>query len=58
VKPNQEFLEKTPLSGWLEIPDSRLNLLSAIHQSNRIAGTTTKVYIPVTSSSAGAVPAV
>ena len=49
----QEFLEKKPSSGWLEISDARLNLLSAIHESNRFTGTIKKVYIPVGSSAAG-----
>jgi hypothetical protein len=49
----QEYLEKKPSSGWLEISDARLNLLSAIHESNRFTGTIKKVYIPVGSSAAG-----
>jgi hypothetical protein len=43
----QEFLQKKPSSGWIEISDARLNLLSAIHESNRLTGAIKKVYIPV-----------
>jgi hypothetical protein len=46
----QEFLQKKPSSGWIEISDARLNLLSAIHETNRFTGTIKKVYIPVRSS--------
>jgi hypothetical protein len=46
----QELLEKKPSSGWIEVSDARLNLLSAIHESNRFTGTIKKVYIPVGSS--------
>jgi hypothetical protein len=49
----QEFLDKKPSSSWIEISDGRLNLLSAIHESNRFTGTIKKVYIPVGSSTAG-----
>ena len=45
-----EFLQKKPSSGWIEISDARLNLLSAIHETNRFTGTIKKVYIPVSSS--------
>jgi len=41
----QEFLQKKPSRGWIEISDTRLNLLSAIHESNRFTGTIKKVYI-------------
>jgi hypothetical protein len=46
----QQFLEKKPTSGWIEVSDARLNLLSAIRESNRITGTIKQVYIPVRSS--------
>jgi hypothetical protein len=49
----QEFLQKKPSSGWIEISDARLDLLSAIHESNRFTGTIKKVYLPVGSSAAG-----
>ena len=49
----QEFLQKKPSSGWIEISDARLNLLTAIHESNRFTGTIKKVYLPVGSSAAG-----
>jgi hypothetical protein len=49
----QEFLQKKPSSGWIEISDARLNLLSAIHESSRFTGTIKRVYIPVGSSAAG-----
>jgi hypothetical protein len=49
----QEFLQKKPTTGWIEISDARLNLLSAIHESNRFTGTIKKVYIPIGSSAAG-----
>ena len=49
----QEFLQKKPSSGWIEISDARLNLLSAISQSNRFTGTIKQVYIPVESSTEG-----
>jgi hypothetical protein len=49
----QEFLQKKPSSGWIEVSDARLNLLSAISQSNRFTGTISRVYIPVDSSAAG-----
>jgi hypothetical protein len=48
----QEFLAKKPSSGWIEISDARLNLLSSIHESNRFTGTIKKVYIPVSSATA------
>jgi hypothetical protein len=48
----QEFLQKKPSSGWIEISDARLNLLSAINQSNRFTGTIKQVYIPVNSPAA------
>jgi hypothetical protein len=44
-----EFLQKMPSSGWIEISDARMNLLSAIHESNRITGNIKKVYVPVES---------
>jgi hypothetical protein len=46
----EEFLQKKPSSGWIEVSDARLDLLSAIHQSNRFTGTIKQVYIPVRSS--------
>jgi hypothetical protein len=49
----QEFLQKKPSSGWIEVSDARLNLLSAIHESNRFTGTIKQVYIPVSASAAG-----
>jgi hypothetical protein len=49
----REFLQKKPSRGWIEISDARLNLLSAISQSNRFSGTIKQVYIPVNSSAAG-----
>ncbi len=49
----QEFLQKKPSSGWVEVSDARLNLLTAIHESNRFTGTIKKVYLPVGSSAAG-----
>ena len=49
----QEFLQKKPSSGWIEVSDARLDLLSAIHESNRLTGTIKQVYIPVTSSAVG-----
>jgi hypothetical protein len=49
----KEFLQKKPRSGWIEISDARLNLLSAISQSNRFTGNIRQVYIPVDSSAAG-----
>src|SRR4051812_3645046 len=49
----EEFLQKKPSSGWIEISDARLNLLWAIHESNRFTGTIKKVYVPVESSTAG-----
>jgi hypothetical protein len=49
----QEFLQKKPSSGWIEVSDARLDLLSAIHESNRLTGTIKKVYIPVGPSAAG-----
>jgi hypothetical protein len=52
----EEFLEKKPSSGWIEISDARLNLLSAIHESNRFTGTIKKVYIPVGSAAPEAAP--
>jgi hypothetical protein len=48
----QELLQKKPSSGWIEISDARLDVLSAIHESNRFTGTIKKVYIPVESSTA------
>ena len=49
----EEFLRKRPSSGWIEISDARLDLLSAIHQSSRLTGAIKSVYIPVGSSAAG-----
>jgi len=49
----REFLEKRPSSGWIEISDARLDLLSAIHESSRLTGAIKRVYIPVGSSAAG-----
>lgn len=49
----QEFLQKKPSRGWIEVSDARLNLLSAIHESNRFTGTIKKLYIPVGSPAAG-----
>jgi hypothetical protein len=49
----QEFLQKKPSSGWIVIEDARLDLLRAIHESNRFTGTIKKVFIPVSSSAAG-----
>ncbi len=49
----EEFLRKKPSTGWIEVSDAQLNLVSAIHESNRITGTINKLYIPVTSSAAG-----
>jgi hypothetical protein len=49
----QEFLQKKPSSGWIEISDARLDLLSAIHESNRFTGTIKTVYVPIHSSAAG-----
>jgi hypothetical protein len=49
----REFLESKPSSGWIEISDARLNLLSAISQSNRFTGTIKQVYIPVDSTAVG-----
>ncbi len=49
----QEFSQKKPSRGWIEVSDARLNLLSAIHESNRFTGTIKKLYIPVRSSAAG-----
>ena len=49
----QEFLLNKPSSGWMEISDARLDLLSAIHESNRFTGTIKKVYIPVGPSTLG-----
>ena len=49
----QEFVQKKPSSGWIEVSDARLDLLSTIHESNRFTGTIKKVYIPVGSSAAG-----
>jgi hypothetical protein len=49
----QEFLRKKPTSGWIEISDARLNVLSAISESNRFTGTIKQVYIPVESTAAG-----
>jgi hypothetical protein len=46
------FLQKKPSSGWIEVSDARLNLLSALSQSNRLTGTIYRVYIPVDSSAA------
>jgi hypothetical protein len=46
----REFLQKKPSSGWIEISDARLDLLSAIHESNRFTGAIKRVYIPVGSS--------
>jgi hypothetical protein len=46
----QEFLQKKPSSGWIEVSDARMDLVSAIHQSNRFTGTIKQVYIPVRSS--------
>ncbi|HEV3313093.1 MAG TPA: hypothetical protein VG815_21495 [Chloroflexota bacterium] len=43
----QEFLQKKPSSGWIEISDARLDLLTAIHESNRFTGTIKRVYIPI-----------
>ena len=49
----QEFLQKKPSSGWIEISDAQLDLLSAIHESNRFTGTIKTVYVPIHSSAAG-----
>jgi hypothetical protein len=49
----QEFLQKKPSSGWIEISDAQLDLLSAIHESNRFTGTIKTVYVPIHSSTAG-----
>jgi hypothetical protein len=49
----QEFLQKKPSSGWIEVSDARLDLLTAIHESNRFTGTIKRVYIPVRSSAMG-----
>jgi hypothetical protein len=43
----QDFLQKKPSSGWIEVSDARLDLLSAVHESNRFTGTIKQVYIPV-----------
>ena len=48
----QEFVQKKPSSGWIEISDARLNVLSAIGESNRFTGTIKQVYIPIDSSAA------
>jgi hypothetical protein len=52
----QELLQKKPSSGWIEISDARLNVLSAISESNRFTGKIKQVYIPVDSSAAGEGP--
>jgi hypothetical protein len=49
----QEFLQNKPSSGWIEVSDARLNLVSAIHESNRFTGTIKQVYIPVSAARAG-----
>jgi hypothetical protein len=48
----QEFLQKKPSTGWIEISDARLNVLAAIHQSNRFTGSIKQAYVPVMSKSA------
>jgi hypothetical protein len=49
----QEFLQKKPSSGWIEISDARLDVLSAIHESNRFTGAIKTVYVPIHSAAAG-----
>ena len=49
----EEFLRKRPSSGWIEISDARLDVLSAIHESSRLTGAIKRVYVPVGSSAAG-----
>jgi hypothetical protein len=49
----REFLQKKPSSGWIEVTDARLDLLSTIQQSNRFTGTIKKAYIPVGSGAEG-----